>query len=60
MLTSRRALAFSAFTGGFFVQDISNDDPVIETVINDNIAILSTKNRRFIFRSQLAVWTEFR
>jgi hypothetical protein len=60
VLTNRRALAFSAFTGGFFVQDISNDDPVTETVVNDNIVILSTTNRRFIFRSQLAAWAEFR
>jgi len=60
VLTNRRALAFSAFTGGFFVQDLSTEDPVIETVVNDNIVILSTVNRRLIFRSQLAAWAEFR
>lgn len=60
VLTNRRALAFSAFTGGFFVQDISTNDPVIETAVNDNIAMLSTKNSRFTFRSQLTTWAEFR
>ena len=60
VLTNRRALAFSAFTGGFFAQDLSTEDPVIETVVNDNIVILSTVNRRLIFRSQLAAWAEFR
>ena len=60
VLTNRRALAFSAFTGGFFVQDLSTEDPVIETAVNDNIVILSTVNRRLIFRSQLAAWAEFR
>ncbi len=60
VLTNRRALAFSAFTGGFFAQDLSTEDPVIETVVNDNIVILATANRRLLFRSQLAAWGELR
>ena len=60
LLTNRRALAFSAFTGGFFIKDLSTEDPVIETTVNDNIVILSTANRRLIFRSQLAAWAELR
>src|SRR5438094_5815509 len=60
VLTNRRALAFSAFTGGFFAQDLSTEDPVIETTINDNIVILATANRRLLFRSQLAAWGELR
>ena len=60
VLTNRRALAFSAFTGGFFIKDLSTEDPVIETTVNDNIVILSTVNRRLIFRSQLAAWAEIR
>lgn len=60
VLTNRRALAFSAFTGGFFIKDLSTEDPVIETTVNDNIVILSTANRRLIFRSQLAAWAELR
>jgi len=60
VLTNRRALAFSAFTGGFFIKDLSTEDPVIETTVNDNIVILSTVNRRLIFRSQLAAWAELR
>ena len=60
VVTNRRALAFSAFTGGFFLQDLSNDDPVISSAVNDNVVILTTGTRRWIFRSQLAVWAELR
>src|SRR5205823_3486764 len=60
VVTSTRLLAFSAFTGGFFIKDLSTEDPVIETTVNDNIVILSTVNRRLIFRSQLAAWAELR
>ena len=60
VVTDRRALAFSAFTGGFFQQDLSADDSVLSSAVNDNIVILSTGTRRWIFRSQLAVWAELR
>lgn len=60
VVTDRRALAFSAFTGGFFQQDLSIDDPVVTSVANDNVVILSTGTRRWIFRSQLAIWAELR
>jgi len=60
VVTDRRALAFSAFTGGFFLQDLSTDDPVVSSAINANVVILTTGTRRWIFRSQLAVWAELR
>lgn len=60
VVTDRRALAFSAFTGGFFQQDLSTDDPVVASAINANVVILTTGTRRWIFRSQLAVWSELR
>lgn len=60
VITDRRALAFSPFTGGFFQQDLSPDEPVVSTAVNDNVVILSTGARRWIFRSQLAIWAELR
>jgi hypothetical protein len=60
VITSRRVLGFSAFTGGFFPQDLSTDEVVLETRINDNIVIISTDARRLILRAQLAIWTELR
>ena len=60
VVTDRRALAFSAITGGFFQQDLSINDPVVSSAINANVVILSTGTRRWIFRSQLAVWAELR
>ena len=60
VVTDRRALAFSAFTGGFFQQDLSSDEPVLSGAVNDNVVILSTGARRWIFRSQLAIWAELR
>jgi len=60
VVTDRRALAFSAFTGGFFQQDLSSDEPVLSGTVNDNVVILSTGARRWIFRSQLAIWAELR
>jgi hypothetical protein len=60
VLTNHRALAFSAFTGGFFAQDLSTDEPVLDTTINDNVVILSTVSRRLIFRAQVPLWSELR
>jgi hypothetical protein len=60
VVTDRRALAFSAFTGGFFQQDLSPDEPVLSSAVNDNVVILTTGARRWIFRSQLAIWAELR
>lgn len=60
VITDRRALAFSAFTGGFFTQNLSLDEMIVEDMVNDNVVILSTVTRRLVFRSQLAVWTELR
>jgi hypothetical protein len=60
VVTNRRALGFSAFTGGFFAQDLSADEPVLAGDVNDNVVILTTSTRRWIFRSQLAVWAELR
>jgi hypothetical protein len=60
VITDRRALAFSAFTGGFFQQELSADDPVLSSALNDNAVVLATGTRRWIFRSQLAIWAELR
>ncbi|MCI0528852.1 MAG: hypothetical protein L0Y56_15560, partial [Nitrospira sp.] len=59
-VTERRVMAFSAFTGGFFSQDLILDERVTDTQANDNIIILTTPARRLIFRSQLRIWTELR
>ena len=60
LVTDRRALAFSAFTGGFFGVDLPINEPIRETKSNDNIVILSVGNRQLLFRSSLASWTELR
>ena len=58
--TDRRALAFSAFTGGFFVVDLPASEPIRESMSNDNIVILAVGHRQYLFRSNLANWTELR
>ncbi len=58
MVTNHRALGFSAFTGGFFSQDLPLNEVFNATTVNDNIVILRSKRRRLIFRSQLAAWKE--
>ncbi len=58
MVTDRRALGFSAFTGGFFSRDLPVDNPILDMHINDNIVILHLSNFMLVFRSGLAIWAE--
>ena len=55
-VTTRRAVAFSAFTGGFFSEDLPVRAQVSDIQINDNIAILHLSDRKLVFRSGLAIW----
>jgi hypothetical protein len=57
-VTNRRAVAFSAFTGGFFPEDLPVRTQGSEIQINDNVAILHLSDRQLVFRSGLAIWAE--
>ncbi len=57
-VTNRRVLAFSAFTGGFFSEDLPVRTHGSEIQINDNVAILHLSDRKLVFRSGLAIWAE--
>ncbi len=57
-VTDRRALGFSAFTGGFFSRDLPSAGQVPSIHINDNIAVLQYSERQLVFRSGLAIWRE--
>lgn len=56
--TNRRAMAFSAITGGFFSQDLLVPIGSRDVQINDHIVLLHMEARTFVFRSGLALWTE--
>ena len=58
LVTGRRALGFSAVTGGFFSQDlpVGNQEPEIQS--NDHVVILRLSNSMFVFRSGLGIWAE--
>ncbi len=58
LVTDRRALGFSAFTGGFFSQDLPLGNPIREVQINDNVVVIHLLGRKLVFRSGLAVWAE--
>ena len=58
MVTDRRALGFSAFTGGFFPRDLPVGSQVHEIQSNDNVIILRLSNFMIVFRSGLAIWAE--
>ena len=58
LVTNRRVLGFSAFTGGFFSQDLPSGNPVQEVQTNDNVVIIHLLSRKFVFRSGLAIWAE--
>jgi len=60
MVTNQRVLAFSAFTGGFFSEDLRTGETIDHVDANDNIVILKTPFRQLVFRSQMAVWAELR
>lgn len=56
--TNRRALGFSALTGGFFPLDLPRPVPKENISMNDHIVIVDVAARKFVFRSGLALWTE--
>jgi hypothetical protein len=58
MVTNRRALGFSAFTGGFFPRDLPAGNQIQEIEINDNVVILHLNGFMLVFRSGLAIWAE--
>jgi len=58
MVTDRRALGFSAFTGGFFPQDLPVGSQIYDIQSNDNVVILRLSNSMIVFRSGLAIWAE--
>lgn len=58
VITNRRALGFSAFTGGFFSQNLPNDSMIDEVQVNDNVVIIHLAGLKLVFRSGLAIWTE--
>ena len=58
MVTDRRVLGFSAFTGGFFPRDLPVDNQIYDIQINDNMVILHLSDSMLVFRSGLAIWAE--
>ena len=58
LVTDRRALGFSAFTGGFFSQDLPLGNPIQEVQSSDNVVVIHLLTRMLVFRSGLAVWAE--
>ncbi len=58
IVTNRRALGFSAFTGGFFPQDLPLDNEIQKIQINDNVVILHLSDFMLVFRAGLAIWAQ--
>jgi hypothetical protein len=58
LITNRRALGFSAFTGGFFLQDLPSGNPILNMQVNDNVVIIHLSGLTLVFRSGLAIWAE--
>jgi hypothetical protein len=58
MVTNRRALGFSAFTGGFFPRDLPAGNQIQEIQINDHVVILHLSGFMLVFRSGLAIWAQ--
>lgn len=58
LLTNRRALGFSAFTGGFFSKDLPSGNAIQDLEINDNVVIIHLSALTLVFRSGLAIWAE--
>lgn len=56
IVTDRRVLAFSVFTGGFFSQDLPVGNRIHDIQINDNVVILHLSDFMLVFRSGLAIW----
>ncbi len=58
LVTDRRALGFSAVTGGFFSQDMPVGNHIHDIQINDHVVILHLSDFMLVFRSGLAIWAE--
>ena len=59
-ITTERALAFSAFTGGFFpIRWSAHEQLQAVDKTNDTILVRTTA-RQLVFRSQRAGWTEMK
>lgn len=58
LITNRRALGFSAFTGGFFSKDLPSGNAIQNVEINDNVVIIRLSALTLVFRSGLAIWAE--
>jgi len=58
MVTDRRLLGFSAFTGGFFSRDLLPGNRIDDIEINDNVVVIHLGLRKLVFRSGLAIWAE--
>jgi hypothetical protein len=58
LITDRRALGFSAITGGFFSQDLPVGNHIPDIQINDHVVILHLSDFMLVFRSGLAIWAE--
>jgi hypothetical protein len=58
VITNRRAVAFSAFTGGFFSKDLPSGNAIDDMQVNDNVVIIHLSGLTLVFRSGLAIWAE--
>ena len=58
IVTNRRALGFSSFTGGFFPRDLPVGNSIVDIQINDHVIILHLSDSMLVFRSGLAIWAE--
>jgi len=58
LITNRRALGFSALTGGFFSQDLPSGNSIQDIQGNDNVVIIHLSGLMLVFRSGLAIWAE--
>jgi hypothetical protein len=59
-ITSERALAFSAFTGGFFAVRWSANEQMQSMDQTNDVTMIRTTTRQLAFRSQTGGWTELR
>ena len=57
LITNRRALGYSALTGGFFPQDLPSGNAIDQTEANANIVVIHLSGLMLVFRSGLAIWT---
>jgi hypothetical protein len=59
-ITPERALAFSAFTGGFFSVRLSVNEQVLSVDQTNDAILVRTTARQLTFRSQNGLWTDMR